>query len=128
MIRQRWRIGMIGGGLLVLALGALGRAAPAPGSPEAALTEAAEARNHDRIEDYTAAMLPGELKRFRTTMTSLIDINDKEGKAGGVLPIFGAKSVAEVKALDDRAFFVRFLRGVTGVKPELKKALAGAKV
>jgi hypothetical protein len=124
---QRSRFRMIGVGLLVLSLGALGRAAPAPGSPEAALAQAVEAMNQDRLEDYTALMLPDALKQFRTTMTSLIDITDKQGKAAGVLPIFGAESIAEIKALDDRAFFVRFLRGVAGKNPEIKKALAGAK-
>src|SRR5262249_27699261 len=47
---------------------------------------------------------------------------------GQVLPLFkGAKSVADVKALDDRLLLAKFLRGVLDLKPELKKALATAK-
>jgi hypothetical protein len=127
---KRSLLPMMGLALLVMALGASGRAAaaPAPGSPEAALEHAVAAMNQGRLGDYTAAMHPESLKEFHTMMTAMLDGADKEGKAGDVLPLFDqAKSVAELKKLDDHQFFARFLAGVMGLNPELKKTMAGAK-
>jgi hypothetical protein len=125
-----FRIGLTA--LLVLTFEAAGRAqpapAPAPGSPEATLARAMDEMSHDRIEKYTEEMHPDALTRFRTTMTAIIDAADKEGKSGQIVPLFGVKSVADLKVLDDRQFFVKYLRGVMGLQPELKKAMAGAKV
>lgn len=121
--------------LLIPTFEAAGRAQPtpapsaAPGSPESTLARAMDEMNHDRIEKFTDEMHPDALKSFRTSMMAIVDAADKDGKSGQLIPLFdGVKSVADLKALDDRQFFVKYLRGVMAMQPGLKKAMAGAKI
>src|SRR5690349_2751583 len=87
--------------VLVLALEASGQTppAPAPGSPEATVARAVDAMNKDRLDEFTADMHPGALKRFKEGMMKLVEAAEKDGKADQVLRLFSdAKNVADVKA------------------------------
>jgi hypothetical protein len=98
-------------------------------SAEAVVRKAIDAANGNRLGDFAAAMHPDALKKFRDLMSLVIDEAEKHGNAGQVLPVFpGVKNLDDVKKLSDRKLFAAFVGGVTALKPELKKALAGAQV
>jgi hypothetical protein len=96
-------------------------------SPEAVVEKALKALKEDRLEDFAGAMHPEALKRLKALLTTVVEAAAKEGQSKQVLRLFdGVASADALKKLDDVQFFVRFLRGVTRLKPELKQALGGA--
>jgi hypothetical protein len=57
-----------------------------------------------------------------------LELAEKGGKSDQVLPIFaGAKSVADVRAMDDHKLFGSYLRGALKMSPALKQSMAASK-
>ncbi len=118
--------------LLVLACTLL--AAPAPGhgqdktedgAPEAVAHRALVALQENRVDDFAAAMHPEALKGFHKIFVDLLSVAKDDEEAGELLPLFeGVDSVDALRALDDRAFFVSFYKGLSRLRPEINDILA----
>ncbi len=96
--------------------------------PEDIARKALAALKENKLEDFAKEMHPSALKQLKTILLSVFDAAAEEGQEKAILALFsGARTVDEVKKLDDEKFFVSFLRGVIGLKPELKNAFSSAK-
>ena len=80
---------------LGVCLGAGAFAQPAA-TPLGAARRAVIALKEDRLDDFTAAMHPEALTRFREMLLPVVEGAAKEGKQAEVLPLFGVTDVEEL--------------------------------
>jgi hypothetical protein len=127
LTRARRAVHLIIFGALLIATAPQVRAAAEDASPEAVTRAAMGAMKTDRMDEFADAMHPDALKQFHSAMSTIVDEAAKARKANQLLPLFqDVASVEELKKLDDKQFFVAFLRGMTGRSPDVKRHLAGA--
>ena len=100
-------------------------AAPGAGTPEEVFSQAIEALDRDRIEDFVGLMHPEAVKQLRATVSATAEALAKQGKADQLFSKFtGAGSVGELKSLDDRRFAATYLAGLIRSLPLFKLTLA----
>ncbi len=114
--------------LFVLAYPVHGQTKPAfdEKSPEAVTARALNALKENRIADFAGEMHPEALKQLKSTLLAVADIAEKQGRIDEVLSVFkNAGSAADLRKLDDVAFFTAFLEGVMQKQPRLRDAFGG---
>jgi len=98
-------------------------------SPEAVAGRAIKALKEDRLDDFAKDMHPDALKELKSALVSVAEAAAKSGEGKEILALLGdAKSVADLKKLDDQQFFVAFYRGLIRLQPKLKQVLSTADV
>lgn len=108
--------------LLILQMSA--RAVAAAPGPEDVARAALKSIKEDRIEDFARAMHPESLIQLKTTLVTILDGAAKAGLENEILPLFaGAKTVNDVKALDEVSFMAAYLRAMSQQIPGLKETL-----
>jgi RNA polymerase sigma factor (sigma-70 family) len=101
------------------------KAAAGAGSPEEVFAQAMGALDRDRIEEFVALLHPEAVKQLRATVTATAEALAGEPKADPLFTKFtGAKSVGELKTLDDRRFAAKYLGGLIQSLPLFKLTLA----
>jgi hypothetical protein len=114
--------------LMALASAVHGQTKPAAGekSPEAVAARALSALKENRIADFARAMHPEALKQLRSTLLAVVDAAEKKARVEEALSIFkDVGSAAELRKLDDVAFFTAFFEGVMEMQPRLRDAFRG---
>jgi hypothetical protein len=97
-------------------------------SPEAITLRAMDAMNAGKYEEFAKDMHPEALRKFRSLMSTIVDLADQDGKAQDILRLFpNCKTVADTKKLDDVGFFATCLEGQMRAQAGLKEAMANAK-
>jgi hypothetical protein len=102
---------------------------PAAGSPEETALKASQAMAAGRYDEFSKMMDPATLKSFHSAVAELLDQAVKSGKnqmADQILPVFGIKTLDELKALDDTKFFAAFSGGAIERDPNLKATMSKA--
>jgi hypothetical protein len=98
-------------------------------TPEAVAGRAINALKEDRLNDFAKDMHPDALKELKSALVSVAEAAAKSGEGKEILALLGdAKSVADLKKLDDQQFFVAFYRGLIRLQPKLKQVLSTADV
>ena len=113
---------------LASAAGVQGQTNPAAGgkSPEAVAARALSALKENRIADFARAMHPDALKQLRSTLLGVVDAAEKKERVDEVLSLFkDVESAADLRKLDDVAFFTAFFEGAMDKQPRLRNAFRG---
>lgn len=94
--------------------------------PEAVAARALLALKENRIADFARAMHPDALKQLRSTLFAVVDAAEKKERADEVLGLFkDVESSADLRKLDDVAFFTAFFEGAMEKQPRLRNAFRG---
>ena len=100
--------------------------APRRETPEAVAKDALAALKENRVADFAKAMHPDALKRLKETLLSVVDVAEEKGKVDEALSLFkDARTVDELRQLDDAAFFTAFLEGMMRLQPKMREAFRG---
>lgn len=113
---------------LASAAGVQGQTKPAEGgkSPEAVAARALSALKESRIADFGRAMHPEALKQLKSTLLAVVDAAEEKERVDEILSLFkDAESAADLRKLDDVAFFTAFFEGAMEKQPRLRNALRG---
>lgn len=95
-------------------------------SPEAMAARALAALKENRIADFASAMHPDALKQLKSTLLPVVDAAEKKGRVDEALSIFkNVESTADLRKLDDVAFFTAFFEGMMKLQPRLRDAFRG---
>jgi hypothetical protein len=95
-------------------------------SPEAIAARALTALKENRIGDFAKAMHPEALQQLKATLLDVVDVAEKKGRVDEALSIFkNVGSAADLRKLDDVAFFTAFFEGVMQMQPRLRDAFRG---
>src|SRR5438093_7426720 len=79
------------------------------------------------MDEFAKLMDPKALQGFKGGMVSVVEGATEVGQEKQILRLFdGVRNADELKKLDDAQVFLRFYRGYSRLKPELRQSLAGA--
>lgn len=98
-------------------------------SPDDVARRAMTAFKENRLDDFAKEMHPAALKQIKEWLMAVLKAAEEDGSEKGFLRLFkGVRSIDDAAKLDDKQFFVSFLKGIIDLKPEMKEAIAGAKM
>ena len=93
------------------------------------LSQAIDALDGGRIDDFVKLMHPEAVKQLRTTVTATAEVLAKQGMADGTLvdAFPEIKDAGDLNKLDDRQFVVGYLRKLFEGFPKFKLTMAWTK-